>query len=70
MKLATILLAYLVFTNTAGAYFDAEWISAYRGPGSNFGYPVDLVVDSLGNVYLCGISEGKPDVPHARMSQL
>ncbi len=40
-----------------------EWTAAYRGPGSNYGYPIDLVVDSPGNVYLCGVSEAEPTFP-------
>ena len=49
----------------AEGQFSFEWIGRYKGPGSNYGYPLFLEIDSLGNTYVCGISEAKPDVPYA-----
>lgn len=47
-----------------GHNMSISWVSYYKGPGSNEGYPVDLVTDDSGYVYLTGVSEGEPLRPH------
>ncbi len=57
-----------VMTSLSFAYagnVTVDWIAYYKGPGSNYGYPLQLGVDSSRNVYVCGVSEGKPEVPYA-----
>lgn len=61
-----MLVIYYMLSSLAlcGQNMSVLWVSCYKGPGSNEGYPVDLVADDSGYVYLTGVSEGKPLRPH------
>lgn len=63
LNLWIFVMAFLSFARADNVAVD--WIAYYKGPGSNYGYPLQLGVDSSRNVYVCGISEGEPDEPHA-----